>query len=111
MLTQKMTKEKLLVAAGIEPKKYAQKLQHTVDTFDSALKMLLKGDAAHKIPKPSNAKIKAQLAKVATLWGKLRPVYEKGNDKKALAVVIKGNPVLLKEMDKAVHLSEVATDY
>ena len=111
MLTQKMTKEKLLVAAGIEPKKYTQKLHHTVNMFDSALKMLIEGDAAHAIPKPSNAKIKMQLAKVATLWEKLRPIYEKGNDKKALAVLIKGNPVLLKEMDKAVHLSEVATDY
>ena len=112
MLTQKMTKEKLLVLAKVAPKKNEKKLHETISQFDTALKALQNGDASLKIPKPSNKEVIAQLQKVASLWQKLEPFYTKKKlGKKDLEVIIKGNPVLLKEMNKAVHLSEVAADY
>ena len=112
MLTQKMTKEKLLILAKVAPKQNDKKLHETIGQFDSALKMLIAGDASHRIPKPSNAKMIAQLQRVSALWEKLKPVYlQKKTGKKALSAIVQGNPVLLKEMNKAVHISEVVADY
>ncbi|RUM66073.1 MAG: hypothetical protein DSZ05_04935 [Sulfurospirillum sp.] len=112
MLTQKMTKEKLLILAKVSPKQNDKKLHETIGQFDSALKMLVAGDASHRIPKPSNAKMIAQLRRVSGLWEKLKPIYlQKKTGKKALSAIVQGNPVLLKEMNKAVHISEVVADY
>jgi len=112
MLTQKMTKEKLLILAKVAPKKNTKKLHESVTQFDTALKVLQNGNASLKIPKPSNQEVTAQLMKVSALWQKLQPFYLKEKlGKKDLEVIIKGNPVLLKEMNKAVHLSEVVADY
>ena len=112
MLTQKMTKEKLLILAKVAPGQNGQKLKKTIAEFDTALTMLIKGDPAHQLPKPANAKMIAQLNRVDTLWQKLKPIYlEEKPGKKALQVIVKGNPVLLSEMNKAVHISETVADY
>ena len=112
MLTQKMTKEKLLILAKVASKQNSQKLKETVSQFDTALTMLIKGDPAHQLPKPANAKMIAQLNSVDTLWQKLKPIYlDEKPGKKALQAIVKGNPVLLSEMNKAVHISEIVADY
>jgi hypothetical protein len=112
MLTQKMTKEKLLILAKVAPQKNSNKLHESVAQFDKALDVLMQGDTSLKIPKPANADIIAQLQKVDGIWEKLKPLYLKEKPgKKELSIIVKGNPVLLKEMNKAVHLSEVVVDY
>jgi len=110
MLSQKMTKEKLLLVQG--KKEYAPKLKETIKLFDDSLKALINGDTKQNIIPPTNKKIKAQLEKVAKIWSKLKPLYEKNNiSPKELAIIIKENPILLSEMNKMVEMAEVSREY
>lgn len=110
MLTQKMTKEKLLVIKG--DTSYQEKLTGTVKLFDDSLKALIEGDKSQMIVKPTDAQIKEQLTKVADLWKELKPLYEKEKiEVQELALIIKKNPILLSEMHKMVNMSETVTDY
>ncbi len=112
MLTQKMTKEKMLVTLGINPQTNWKKMVATVELFDTSLKRLMYGDKKHYIIKPTNPKLVAQYKKVASLWQELKPLYlKKKNSPKELNLIIQKNPILLKEMDKAVKLSEVVLEY
>ncbi len=112
MLTQKMTKEKLLILAKVNIKDNSKKLHKSISMFDNSLKALIGGDKSLKIPKPSNTNIKKQLKKVEGLWERLKPIYLKDQiNKQELQTIVKENPILLKEMNKAVHLSEIAIDY
>jgi len=110
MLTQKMTKEKLLIIKG--QKEYNSKLIETIKLFDDSLNTLMNGNSKQKISKPSNKKIKDQLIKVQVLWNELKPLYEKKKPTaKELAIIIKKNPTLLKEMNEVVTLVESETEY
>ncbi len=112
MLTQKMTKEKLLVLSHVDEKENAKKLIGSVELFDNSLHALIEGDKELKIPKPSNVGILKQLKIVQELWSELKPLYLKDKvTKKELQKIIAQNPVLLAQMNKAVHMSEVALDY
>jgi len=110
MLTQKMTKEKLLISKG--NREYIPKLKKSIELFDNSLYALINGDSNQTIVKPTNEKIKKQLEKVASIWEKLKPLYE--NDKptaKEMATIIKENPILLSEMNKMVKMAEVEIEY
>jgi len=110
MLTQKMTKEKLLCVKG--QKEYKKSLIKTIKLFDDSLDTLINGNTAEHISKPSNKKIKEQLAKVKTLWDELKPLYQNWKpDAKTLAIIIQKNPILLKEMNDMVTLVEQETEY
>ena len=110
MLTQKMTKEKLMCVKG--EKEYKKSLLKSIKLFDDSLKTLMNGNPAEKISKPSNPKIKNQLIKVKTLWDELKPLYENWKpDAKTLAIIIKKNPILLKELNVMVTLAESETEY
>jgi hypothetical protein len=110
MLTQKMTKEKLLISQGA--KEYGNKLKKTIKLFDDSLNALIHGDGKQMIVKPSNPKIIGQLKKVATIWSELKPLYEKYKLSQAeLNRIIEENPILLSEMDKMVKMSEVEIEY
>ncbi|NOZ91341.1 MAG: hypothetical protein GXO60_08675 [Epsilonproteobacteria bacterium] len=110
MLSQKMTKEKLLFIQG--KKEYKDKLKNTIKLFDDSLNALINGDEKQHIIKPTNKKIKAQLDKVAKIWAKLKPLYEKEEPTpQELAIIIKENPILLSEMNKMVEMAEVAREY
>jgi hypothetical protein len=110
MLTQKMTKEKLLIVQGDQS--FEKKLENTVKLFDDSLTTLQKGDKAQDIGKVSNEKIIKQLKVVATMWSELKPLYlKKKNTAKELAVIISKNPVLLKEMNAMVLLAEKEVEY
>jgi len=110
MLTQKMTKEKLLLVRG--DKSYETKVEDTVKLFDDSLKSLQKGDKAQNIGKATNEKIIKQLRVVATIWSELKPLYKKKkNTAKELAVIISKNPLLLKEMNTMVVLAEKEVEY
>jgi len=110
MLTQKMTKEKLLVEQG--KKEYKEKLEETIELFDTSLKDLTNGNLDKSILKPTNEKIIKQLEVVNRIWKKLKPLYETDNlSKKELNKIIEENPILLKEMDKMVKMAEVEMEY
>jgi hypothetical protein len=110
MLTQKMTKEKLLISKG--NKEYISKLDKTIKLFDDSLKALIGGDSNQTIVRPTNKKIKKQLSKVETIWKSLKPLYQKSKPtKKELSIIIEKNPILLSEMNKMVKMSEVEIEY
>jgi len=112
MLTQKMAKEKLLTVANLNQNSNQKKLDETIALFENSLLALLKGDENIKVIPVSNKSIKQQLIKVQTLWKKLKPLYiKKSPNSSDLANIIKLNPILLKEMNKAVHMSELSIDY
>ena len=112
MLTQKMTKEKLLTTLGIDPQINRKKMEATVELFDISLKRLMYGDKEHYIIKPTNPQLIAQFKKVANLWQELKPLYlKKRNTPKELDIIIQKNPDLLKEMDRAVKLTETVLEY
>jgi len=111
MLTQKMTKEKLAIIA-LKMKDFKSKLKKSVKMFNDSLNGLINGNKEMGLPKATNKKIKEQLLKVQTIWNKLKPFYEKESlTQKELILVLKANPILLKEMDKGVKIIEQATDY
>ena len=110
MLTQKMTKEKLLLLKG--ENSYATKLAKTIKLFDSSLTALIKGDKSQNITKPTNEKIIKQLKVVSKLWEELKPLYEKKkNSPKELATIITKNETLLKEMNAMVKMAEKEAEY
>jgi len=110
MLTQKMTKEKLLIVQGKGENQ--AKLEKTIKLFDTSLTALIEGDTKLGIVKSSNKKITEQLKVVAKIWKKLKPLYEQKRLKpEGLAVIIKQNPLLLKEMNKMVKLAELEVEY
>ncbi len=112
MLTQKMAKEKLLIVANLNKTSNQKKIDKTINLFETSLFALLNGDKKIKVIPVSNKSIKQQLIKVKKLWEKLKPLYKKSSLKSSeLATIIKLNPTLLKEMNKAVHMSELSIDY
>ena len=112
MLTQKMTKEKLLTTLGVDAALNRKKMLATIKLFDTSLKRLMYGDKEHYIIKPTNPELIAQYKKVAKLWQELKPLYLKEkNSPKELNIIINKNPILLKEMDRAVKLSEIVLEY
>ncbi len=111
MLTQRMTKEKLALLV-LKMKDFKPKLQKSVKMFNDSLNGLINGNKEMGLPKATNQKIKNQLLKVKSIWKKLKPFYLKDKlTQKELILVLKANPILLKEMDKGVKIIEQATDY
>ena len=111
MLTQKMTKE-FLAIYKMSNKEYKDKLKNTIELFTVSLKKLINGSKKDMLPKCTNPKIKKQLIKVSNLWKKIMPFYNKNSlSKKELVLLLKVNPILLNEMNKAVHLIETSTEY
>ncbi|VAX14949.1 Methyl-accepting chemotaxis protein [hydrothermal vent metagenome] len=111
MLTQKMTKELLLVANGINADKNKLNLKKTASLFDRTLKGLLDGDKDLELPGTHDDAIRAQLATVAKLWQGYKPLVDKvvassSNDVSPvdLGVAAKVNLPLLKNMNKAVGM-------
>ena len=64
MLTQKMSKEIVLIAMGHETGTNVQNLKATADLFDKTLKGLRNGDAGLQLVPTSNPRILRQLDKV-----------------------------------------------
>jgi hypothetical protein len=108
MLTQKMSKEALFIAKGINVKTNTESLKKTSELFDKTLKGLVAGDESLKLPKTTDKEILAQLEKVSTLWATLKPSIEKvadgKSDKATLEAIAKENLPLLKNMNQAVQM-------
>lgn len=107
MLTQKMTKELLLVANGIDADANKANLQKTAGLFERTLKGLFDGDVELGLPGTKDAGIRAQLETVQGLWADYKPVLDKvDTSAEGLAKAAKLNLPLLKEMNKAVKMYE-----
>ncbi|SFV68684.1 Nitric oxide-responding transcriptional regulator Dnr (Crp/Fnr family) [hydrothermal vent metagenome] len=108
MLTQKMSKEALFIAKGIDVKANTEALKKTAELFDKTLKGLVDGDESLKLPKTTDKDILAQLAKVSELWASMKKsidaVIAGKADKKVLEAIAKENLPLLKNMNEAVQM-------
>jgi len=108
MLTQKMSKEALLIAKGIDVESNKKNLTATKALFDKTLKGLIQGDADLGLPKTENPEIVAQLEKVSGLWATFEPNLDavlKGDTSQAvLEKIAQENLPLLKNMNAAVQM-------
>ena len=106
MLTQKMTKELLLVAIGIKPARNQARLTKTMSQFERTLAGLLDGDAELGLPGTLEPAIRDQLILVKTLWNRYKPILTKSkvSSQADLVTASQLNLPLLKEMDKAVQM-------
>ncbi len=99
MITQKMTKELLLVANNIDLEDNRKNAQKSGILFEVNLKEL--------IDNTTDENITQQLYKVAEVWAKYRTIIMTANiSKNSLNRLDKLNMPLLKEMDKAVQMYE-----
>ena len=111
MLTQKMTKEFLLVAYGHQAEQNRQALAATIELFDKTLKGLISGDPANRLAPAPSAEIRDQLAVVQRIWNEfsafLRPVAnDKAPTRDTIDLVAEINLTLLHEMNRAVEMYE-----
>ena len=113
MLTQKMSKEFLLVAYGYQRDDSKLALLETHTLFERTLKGLLDGDETLGLPGTKPLHIRDQLAVVNNLWGKFKPIVEYGADYKTTSIpkqkinaLAETNLPLLREMNKAVGMYE-----
>ncbi len=111
MLSQKMSKEIMLVALGIDTEDNLASLAKTSSLFDKTLKGLRNGDAELGLPPTRAKRILRQLDKVDAIWAEFYPVVQsilknRRVTKEQVAAVAKNNLPLLKEMNKAVGLYE-----
>ena len=110
MLTQKMSKEALLIAKGINPKKNKEELKRTITLFDSTLNALLDGDSTLKLPKTEDKTIRKHIQVVQKLWREFKPFVSKiakGNSNRtSLKAIEMGNMPLLSTMDSVVKMYE-----
>ena len=114
MLTQKMSKEALLIAKGINSEDNKESLKKTIALFDKTLIGLRDGDKSLRLPKTTNREIVKQIDKVILLWNSFKVNVDRvanGKIEKATLVAIdKENLPLLENMDMVVKMYENDTD-
>jgi hypothetical protein len=112
MLTQKMSKEFLLIAKNVRPEANRLNLLETYHLFDRTLKGLMDGDKMLELPGTKAPAIRAQLGKVQSLWQGFAPLMKYGATTKGavsaekIGEVAQKNLPLLAEMNKAVKMYE-----
>ncbi len=105
MLTQKMTKEFLLMANGIAPDENQAKLQESIHQFERTLKGLLDGDDALGLSGTRNGAIRAKLKSVRRIWKQYKPILAKSDiSQDDLAEMSRLNVDLLTEVDNTVKM-------
>lgn len=111
MLSQKMSKEVMLVALDIDKSANLENLKNTSALFDKTLKGLRSGDASLNLPPTSAKRILRQLGKVEQIWADFHPaiqaITESGNvTAEQVTVIAEKNLPLLKQMNKTVGAYE-----
>lgn len=112
MLSQKMSKEFLLVAVGYSVDENRLNLQETYGLFERTLKGLLDGDPTLDLPGTKDEMIRAQLKKIQGIWVKFKTHVEFAAKEQTtiptrkIAALAEENIPLLKEMNKAVGMYE-----
>lgn len=108
MLTQKMTKELLLIAKEVEIKKNKESLKQTTQLFDNTLQALIHGNRDLGLPATKDQQIIKQLTTIENHWNEFKPIIEKTEtDSTTLKKVAAMNLPLLSEMNKAVKMYEI----
>ncbi len=106
MLTQKMSKEALLIKNNINKKENQKLLKNDIQLFDKTLNGLISGDTSLKLVKVDDQTVQNQLQKVKSLWkpfkGHLIKVLQNKATSKDYDYISKNNVPLLKNMHKAV---------
>lgn len=111
MLTQKMSKEFMLVALNIDKEKNIENLTATARLFDKTLTGLQRGDSELGLVATDSRRINRQLDKVVPLWRNfqslVKEVVEAQSATEAqVASMASQNIPLLKQMNKAVGTYE-----
>ncbi|EXJ14601.1 type IV pili methyl-accepting chemotaxis transducer N-terminal domain-containing protein [Imhoffiella purpurea] len=113
MLTQKMSKEFLLVAYGYDPEDNKLALLETYSLFERTLAGLRDGDKILDLPGTQEPAIREQLAVVEGLWATFKPIVAYGADYRTTEIprdkieaLARTNLPLLKEMNAAVVMYE-----
>ena len=112
MLTQKMSKEALLMYLKIDMVSNSKMLRDTASLFDRTLKGLKDGDSELGLPINRDEGIISQLDLVGSFWSAVKPLVEKTSNmdnyvsKEEAAAVVELLSTILKEMDKAVKMYE-----
>jgi len=111
MLTQKMSKEIMLIALNENVNKNIINLTNTSSLFDKTLKGLRDGSEELHLPATSTKRILRQLNKIEKIWNKFYPtvksIITSGSvSAEQVALIAKQNLPLLKQMNKAVGLYE-----
>jgi len=108
MLTQKMSKEALLIKNGIEVKKNLQLLSDDAKLFDKTLNGLIGGEKTLKLVKVEASNIQNQLSLVKSLWqpfnNHIQNIIKKSSSSSDFEYISKNNVKLLKNMHKTVLL-------
>jgi len=109
MLSQKMTKELLLVAHGIAVEENKANLEKTVALFGRTLKGLFDGDAELGLTGTQDAAIRTQLETVQKLWDEYKTLLDAVDiSTEGLNKAAQLNVPLLKAMNEAVSMYEQA---
>ncbi len=110
MLSQRLAKEALMVAQGVEQRAVLNK---TLQLFDSSHQKLLRGDIESGLVPPATPEIEKQLQHVGTLWSDYKTIvsaYLADASKENLQQLHKMSPQVLKEMNKGVILMAQAAN-
>ncbi len=102
MLSQRMAKEALLVAAGAEKK---ATLHQTMQLFEKSHADIINGDKQLGMKPITDPAILQQMNHVEGLWTNYKKTLEshlKQNNQQTLSAIKAQSPVVLKEMNKAV---------
>lgn len=108
-LSQKMSKEFLLVAYGENPEQNRETLKQSMKEFQRSLKGLMAGDPELQLIPAPTTELQAQLRAVERIWKESRPLLElaaRGHkpNKDQLADMASLNLTLLTESDSAVRM-------
>ena len=99
MLTQKMSKEVMLVALSVDTAANVANLQKTSSLFDKTLKGLRNGSGELRLPATSSKRILRQLDKIDQIWAGFYPavkeVISRGSASKAQVAQIAENQALM----------------
>ena len=111
MLSQKMSKELLLIHYGVDVEANKLNLLATVTLFDRTLKGLIEGDSLLGLPATRAHVIRERLLAVQAIWERLFPVVDAASRQSTttipeenLQVLLQENLPLLKTMNEAVGL-------
>jgi len=108
MLTQKMSKEALLIKNNIEVAKNLKLLSNDAKLFDKTLNGLIGGEKSLKLVKVDASNVQNQLSKVKSLWQPfnlhVQNIIKKSSSNSDFKYISKNNVELLKNMHKTVLL-------
>jgi len=114
MLTQKMTKEAMLIAKGINIEDNIQKLKNSEALFDKILKGFRNGDRDLNLPKTEDKEIIKQIDKVSKMWKIFKEhideVASGQSTKSTLEAIDRENIPLLDNMNIIVEMFEEKRD-